>query len=213
MIAMKPPHKFFERLLENDLDDLYISLENVLDKMLTGDVFNIPKDNISLSKHMGAPTVLGPYYNIFNFDHPGIKNLQYHLKEMTKEACIYYGHDYDSMEYMIHGWFNFDLKTEGTSKGVNPLKNDHFFHDHMGGEGAPVYHGYYCVYAEPSITYYKINNETIFENHNKNNRAIVSETGHPHGRDDWFDDKPRITIAYDISPLLSNVPKDLWISL
>jgi hypothetical protein len=79
--------------------------------------------------------------------------------------------------------------------------------------GAPIFHGYYCVNAEPSITYYKINGNDLFENHNKNNRAIVSETGHPHGRDDWYEDKPRITIAYDIAPKNSHVVTDLWISL
>ena len=69
--------------------------------------------------------------------------------------------------------------------------------------GAPWFHGYYCVNAEPSSTFYQINGDesNVFENINKNNRAILSETGHPHGRDDWFQEKPRITIAYDISPL------------
>jgi hypothetical protein len=38
-----------------------------------------------------------------------------------------------------------------------------------------------------------------FENINKNNRLVVSETGHPHGRDDWYEERPRITIAYDIA--------------
>ena len=38
------------------------------------------------------------------------------------------------------------------------------FHDKV---GAPHFHGYYCVNAEPSITYYNIN-DNIVENHNKN---------------------------------------------
>lgn len=213
MTDIKPSHKFFEKILENDTDDLYKFLEDTLGDLLNGKINNVSKEILSkFNKYNGAPTQLGMYYNVFNLNHPGIKNLQSSLKELIKEACQYYGHDYESMDYMIHGWFNYDPKTEGGS-GVNPLNNDKFFHDHMGGEGAPVYHGYYCVYAEPSITFYKINGETIFENHNVNNRAIVSETGHPHGRDDWFDNKPRITIAYDICPSKMDIPTELWIKL
>ena len=40
------------------------------------------------------------------------------------------------------------------------------------------------------------------ENVNKNNRLILSETGHPHGIGPWPFDKPRITLAYDVSPLM-----------
>ena len=81
----------------------------------------------------------------------------------------------------------------------------------MGGEGSPVFHGYYCINAEPSKTFYNINRSgQIFENINKNNRAILSETGHPHGRDDWFEEKPRVTIAYDVTP---NFFGGTWIAL
>lgn len=213
MISMNRPHKFFERFLNNELDSLYNYLENKLTEILTGKIEGIPLEKVSnFNKYNGAPTQLGMYYNVFNFDHPGIKNLQDALRDAVKEACSYYGHDYDSLDYRIHGWYNYDPKTQG-SYGVNPLKDDKFFHDHMGGEGAPVYHGYYCVNAEPSITFYKINNEQLFENKNLNNRAIVSETGHPHGRDDWFQDKPRITIAYDICPSKMDIPTEVWIKL
>jgi hypothetical protein len=63
------------------------------------------------------------------------------------------------------------------------------------------FHGYYCVKAEPSVTHYKINNSTPFENINKNNRLILSEMGHPHAMADWEWDGPRITVAYDIISL------------
>jgi hypothetical protein len=202
MIAMsKPPHKFFERYLENDLDSLYNFLDDKHNELISGTMESIPQEEVSkFTRQNGAPTQLGRYYNIFDWDHNGLKELKFALNSMIKEACEYYGIDFDSQNYKIHGWFNQDEKTMGS--GVNPIKNKTFYHDHMGGEGAPVFHGYYCVFAEPSITYYKIGGDSgiDFENHNKNNRAIVSETGHPHGRDDWYNDKPRITIAYDICP-------------
>lgn len=201
MITPKPPQKFFERFLDNDLDALYSYLYEKAEELVSGKIGNIPKetlDKFSLSN--GAPTQLGDFYNIFTWDNPAIKKLQEGLADAVKEASEYYGIDYDSENYFINGWFNLDFKTENPDYGVSPLKHPQHYHDHAGGTGAPVFHGYYCVNAEPSSTFYKIDRgDKIFENINKNNRLVVSETGHPHGRDDWFEDTPRITIAYDIA--------------
>lgn len=197
--GIKKPHKFFERFLDNDLDDLYEYLEGKLDEMLDGKL-GIPESQLQkYTKYTGAATQLGQDYNVFLFDHPGIKKLQEGLRSAIEEASEYYELD-KSLKFKLRGWFNFDQKTDEAGS-VNPTKDSVFFHDHMGGEGAPVFHGYYAVHAEPSVTFYDIDRKgVIFENINKNNRLILSETGHPHGRDDWYDDKPRITIAYDISP-------------
>lgn len=212
MLTEKKPHKFFERFLDNDVEELYEYLADKQQDLLEGKVGQIPLEELAkYDEHNGATTQLGMHYNVFDFDHIGIRNLKAALADAVKEANEYYGENFEENDYMIHGWYNMDPKTQG-KKGVNPLQNDVFFHDHMGGEGSPVFHGYYCVNAEPSITYYKIDGVTLFENHNKNNRAIVSETGHPHGRDDWFENKPRITIAYDIIPsrMLGNVEGQNW---
>ena len=109
---------------------------------------------------------------------------------MTKEACNYYGIDFYEQQYMIQGWFNINYNKKG--------KLD--WHDH-GPTGAPNFHGYYCVNAEPSITHYKIDGIHEVENINKNNRAILSEMTHPHAMADWDWDGPRITVAYDLLPL------------
>jgi hypothetical protein len=90
---------------------------------------------------------------------------------------------------MVQGWFNINYNHVG--------KLD--WHEH-GGNGAPHFHGYYCVKAEPSVTHYRVFDEEI-QNINKNNRAILSETGHPHAMGDWDWEGPRITIAYDVIPL------------
>lgn len=210
---MSKPHKFFEVHLDNDIDSLYAYLENKMEELLSGNLVSIPQEKLSqYNKDNGAPTQLGNYYNIFQFDNNEIKALHNALRDLVKDASEYYGHDFNEKQYKINGWFNYDPKTQGGS-GVNPLKNDIFFHDHAEGLGAPIFHGYYCVNAEPSITYYKIDGETLFENYNKNNRVIVSETGHPHGRDDWYEDKPRITIAYDIAPKNSHVVTNMWVEL
>lgn len=221
-IGIKKSHKFFDVFLDNDLNSLYSYLTNLNEKIIVDNVCRIPEESFLKYKDSpGAATAFGiTYYNIFTFTHPGIRKLYNSLSELTKEACKYYDIDFYSQQYFIHGWFNLDYKTIKSKHdigGVNPLKNPHHFHDHSGGMGSPWFHGYYCVNAEPSSTFYKINGDdnNIFENINKNNRAILSETGHPHGRDDWFDDRPRITIAYDISPANNSVSFDphKWIPL
>lgn len=216
------PHKFFDIYVENDLNDLFQYLITLNKKIIDDNVCNIPNDIFLKYKDKpGAPTMFGiNHYNIFTFTNSGIYNLYKSLAKLAKEACEYYNINFDDQRYLIHGWFNLDYKTISNKKetgGVNPIKNPHHFHDHSGGMGVPWFHGYYCVNAEPSSTFYKINGDDnkVFENINKNNRAILSETGHPHGRDDWFEDKPRITIAYDISPsnnILSFEPHK-WIPL
>lgn len=217
MINTKPPHKFFDRYLTNDLDSLYNYLVETHKNILYKNIFNVPEERLSKFNELnGAPTQLGDYYNIFNLEHNGIKSLKNALRDMAIEACEYYGHNFEEEKYLIHGWFNLDYKSEGGL--VSPLKKPEHFHDHSGGTGMPFLHGYYCVNAEPSSTFYRINRDenNVFENINKNNRAIVSETGHPHGRDDWFFDKPRITIAYDITPihhLGEGAEGNLWMKL
>lgn len=212
MIAMnKPPHKFFDVHLDNNLEELSAYLMAKQDELLDGKIGNVPAEELSkYGKHNGPATQLGRYYNVFTFDNESISKLKQELKKLIIDACSYYGINFDAQKYAIHGWFNVDPKSEGGH--VSPLHNDKFFHDHMGGEGAPVFHGYYCINAEPSSTFYKINGETPFENINKNNRAIVSETGHPHGRDDWYQDSPRITLAYDIAPAVDGLHGE-WVYL
>jgi len=66
--------------------------------------------------------------------------------------------------------------------------------------GIPDFHGYYCINAEPSVTIYKLESGELFQNINKNNRAILSETGLLHGRGYWKENSKRITLGYSIQP-------------
>lgn len=204
-------HRFFERYLDNSLEDLSEYLTKKQQEILDGSIGNIPDEVLAkYDIYNGAPTQLGSYYNIFNFDNLDIAKLKQALSEMLLEALSYYSLDYKVDDYFIHGWFNLDYKSGNV--GVSPLKNENHFHDHMGGTGVPIFHGYYCVNAEPSSTFYKIGgiDGELFENVNHNNRAILSETGHPHGRDDWYENIPRITIAYDLAPRQEG---EMWIKL
>lgn len=205
---MRKDHKFFEAYLDNDLEDIRNYLDKKLDDMIAGKLFDLSKlspgenypgwysdKEANWNRYSAAPTQLLSKYNLLKDDYEPFKKLHIALKELTIEACEYYGVDFNSQNYQVMAWFNYDY-------GMHKFDPE-FLHDHNHGRGVPDFHGYYCVDAEPSVTHYQIYREpdNMFLNVNKDNRVVVSETGHPHSRGDWNDpDRPRITIAYDILP-------------
>jgi hypothetical protein len=221
-------HKFFERFLDTDLGKLTNFLQDKYDLIDSAKLAGVTplddrnREKLGDSSALHSPdykpwvssgslsTVKWTEYNVFQFYNSEIHKLYKSISDMVKEACTYYDIDFDKQDYYVQGWFNINHSHVG--------KLD--WHDH-GGPGAPFFHGYYCVSAEPSITHYKLfnDNSKIVENHNLNNRAIVSEMGHPHAMGDWSWDGPRITIAYDIIPLQTlidngeKVPQQHWIPL
>lgn len=207
------PHKFFERFLNSNLTDLTSFLEHqyklIEDAKLRGVEKLSEKDEAWVSSG-SLSTVKWTEYNVFQFYHPDLRNLYKSVADMVKDACAYYDVDFGSQNYYIQGWFNINDRKVG--------KLD--WHDH-GGPYAPWFHGYYCVKAEPSTTHYMLfgKEDSIVDNVNIDNRAILSEMGHPHAMGDWSWDGPRVTIAYDIIPgevLFSNnenVPQQHWIPL
>lgn len=202
---MTKPHKFFERYLDNDLDDLSQYLLHQYDRIERGELIK-GKHNEATPWDSSQSTSTKDWnlYNAFQFQHPAVYRLVSALAEVTKEACEYYDLDFKSEQFYAQSWFNVNYAKKG--------KLD--WHEH-GGKGAPHFHGYYSVKAEPSITHYKLSEDTYFDNVNKNNRLILSETGHPHAMADWSWDGPRITIAYDVMPLRSIDPvwEQHWIPL
>jgi hypothetical protein len=186
------PHKFFERHLNNDLDllaneliDRYQMIEKVeLDGITPVNSKDFWQESGSVS------TVKWREYNVFQFHIEGIYELYKNIQDMTKEACEYYEIDFEKKQFMLQGWFNINYTKKGKLN----------WHDH-GHTGAPDnFHGYYCVKAEPSTTYYRVFGKDI-ENKNIDNRAIFSEMGHPHAQGDWDWEGPRITVAYDVMTL------------
>ena len=69
---------------------------------------------------------------------------------------------------------------------------------------ARTWHGFYCLDVEPgSYTSYKIPfSDHITDIPSKNNRLVISRSaGDEHKSSEWpFEDRPRITIAFDIVP-------------
>jgi len=199
---MVKDHKFFETFLDVDLKKFQAYLikqyEKINDIQLKGITpLDLKKDNFVESQSIS--TIKWREYNVFQFYNTDIHKIFKSLSKLIHEACEYYEIDFESQQYMVQGWFNINY----TKKG----KLD--WHDH-GPHPAPFFHGYYSVNAEPSITHYKVNGKDV-ENHNINNRMIVSEMAHPHAMADWSWEGPRITLAYDIVPLKSLLGNSLAI--
>lgn len=190
-------HKFFEKYLDNDLEELARFLEEkykLIESAKLRGVATMENDPGYWLESGSLSTVKWREYNVFQLYHPSIHKLYSELSKTVKEACEYYGVDFDKQQYYVQGWFN-----------INKMGNGKLnWHDH-GAPGAPNFHGYYCVKAEPSITYYRLFGDPNREiaNHNIDNRMIVSEMGHPHAQGDWDWSGSRITVAYDIQPLES----------
>lgn len=212
----KDDFKIFEKQLDVDLDELsrylYLKTDEIINNTLGEDNRLTDMMVSKYTKLNNAPTKLNNKYNIFNFNSPIINHIYSELLNLTKSVCKYYNSDFEDNDYMIRGWFNLDTPS---TKEYNPIKNNSLFHDHLNGRGFPDLHGYYCVNAEPSSTYYRLDNETIYENINKNNRLILCQNGFPHSRGSWKECEQRITIAYDIVPSTTlkelRITNPLWI--
>lgn len=214
---MKKPHRFFIKDLDNDLPSLNAWITDLDLKLRSHNLVPLPEgifDELDrLNTDFGSGTMALAHYNIFSYDNPSIDILKESLKELLKDACKYYEIDYYAYTWGLHGWFNRNDKSQMAD--ISPIDNPDNFHEHLDGIGAPNFHGYYAVNAEPSVTVYKINkdSDSIIVNVNKNNRAILSEVGHPHGMGNWKGQEPRITIAYDITPITDRdleVNRDYW---
>lgn len=212
-------HKFFEGFLDLDLDALKEDMLSLRDSLIDGNVGSIPEEELAKYRDeknqvTSQVTGLAGYYNIFTLGYSSMDALWSKLQELTLEACDYYGTDVGAQDYMIRGWLNVSY---GSSMNQGAPRPKYFstmesFHEHNDGKGMPDLHGYYCIAAEPSITHYMINKTELYENHNVDNRVILSETGHPHRVDVWEYDTPRITVAYDICPKLHQ-PDDISVPL
>lgn len=185
------PHRFFERFLDNNLLVISAELQDRYAKIEQAKLIGVSAvgENEIWKQSNSVSTMKWRQYNVFQFHSTGIHNLYAAVRSMVVEACDYYGIDFDKEKFMVQGWFNI------THTGKGKLD----WHDH-GPDGAPNFHGYYSVSAEPSKTHYLVFDKEI-ENNNINNRAILSEMGHPHAMADWDWQGPRITVAYDIIPL------------
>ena len=128
-------HKFFERFLNVDTNRLaeYLGYQydRIQDHTLPG-IKELGQGEI-WTESGSLSTVKWREYNVFQFLNPDIHNLYKNISETMREACDYYGLNFEEQEYMVQGWFNITH----TKKGKLDW-HDHGGHDrmHRGGEGA-----------------------------------------------------------------------------
>lgn len=200
------PQKFFERFLNNDLQEVAEDLKLEYERIATSKMIGIKpldydRDIFTYTKSYS--TQKSREYNAFQMYYPWMHELYSAVVDMTREACEYYEIDYNSEQWICQAWFNINSVEKGAKLE---------WHDHVNPDfNMPGFHGYYSVNAEPSETHYDINGE-IKVNVNKNNRAVMSMVGFPHAMGPWEWEGDRITIAYDILPMRGLLQKDFLAS-
>ena len=102
-------------------------------------------------------------------------------------------------DYYIHGWFNVYTKKDN-NKGYDHIP----WHKHIEEMHPHIYHGFYCANVEPSTTSYRVGPEqpesewVVHQDYD--DMLIYSASGFEHTSSPWMENKPRVTIAFDIIP-------------
>ena len=137
-------------------------------------------------------------YNLLSYPFPGFHNLYTEIKTMLYE--IHSSQD----TYYIQCWLNYS-------------KNNEFIDWHHHWKFDNSYHGFFCVDTYPSKTTYKLDDNTIFDVISEDNLLIISSSTRDFHRTwPWTEDRPRITIAFDIVPAKYINPTSLknhWIPI
>lgn len=189
------PHKFFERNLDIDLEYAEEALKKEYVRIANLEMWGIqPHNSLTdiFTSSQSLSTQKSREYNAFQMYYPFMHDLYSAVFDMVLEACEYYGIDYNSEQWMTSAWFNINSNEKGGRLN---------WHDHVDPQlKVPAFHGYFCVNAEPSETFYMVDG-SVKSNKNKNNRAILSMVGYQHAQAPWNWSGERITIAYDVTPL------------
>jgi len=131
------------------------------------------------------------YYNYLTLGFVGMNKL-YHTIQETFNACnthAWNGNPPDQ-EYYIQCWLNYYKKGEFID-----------WHGHLTPESRG-WHGFYCVDVEPnSSTTYRLNGKELEIKSEDNLLVIGKSIDDVHRSSEWLEDKPRITVAFDISPV------------
>lgn len=156
------------------------------------------------SGHTTLSTKLYASYNLLLYPLPGLHELFHEIKKLFNQVNTSEKSQHE--KYYMQCWLNYYKKGQFID-----------WHGHWPAE-QNTWHGYYCVDVEPSHTSYKLpdNDGNITVIHNKNNLLVLSPSdGDIHKSSEWmYDDRPRITIAFDIVPrqhLLYDVFLNHWI--
>jgi hypothetical protein len=141
-------------------------------------------DTQEFSKYGGITTANYFKHNILSFPNENCQKLYDIIRKNIKQFI-------PNKRHMVHCWLNvFD-----NNGGNIP------WHSHWQTE-FNAWHGYYCVNANNSTTSYKIKDSILIDVENKDGLLVFGKSGEDqHRSSEWFGDKPRITIAFDVIPL------------
>lgn len=138
-------------------------------------------------------------YNLFMYRFEGFHSLYFEIQKLFRQLNT------NQNEYYIQCWLNL------YKKGQYIDWHEHYPVTHK------TWHGFFCVDCEPSKTTYKLPNETeLVDVISENNLLVISK-----GDGDWhrtwpweFEDRDRITIAFDIVPRERTDPRaKYWIPI
>ena len=136
-------------------------------------------------------------YNPFQFGHRPFADLYWKLNEFfySDEQVHLAGEP-----YYIHGWFNVYTKKDDENRGYDHIP----WHKHLEIYHPHIYHGFYCANVQPSQTWYREGPESPEEEWgilvDYDDMIIYSPSSFEHSSTPWLEDKPRVTITFDIIP-------------
>jgi hypothetical protein len=178
----------YQGLCDLNVEKLRHSCYNVLN-----DIKDLPLNSnyYDLDNQKDAPnsTKSVNQYNFLTFVYPEIHKLYHTIRNQFFVAeKLHYGINIKT-NYYIQSW-------------LNVYKKDQFINWHSHNyDVARAWHGFFCVYAEPSKTIYKINDLTIDVPSINNNLVIGLCENNSHRTEPWHDSNfDRVTIAFDIIP-------------
>jgi hypothetical protein len=198
-------------IIENYIHKKRIFLDTKKLKTSSERLYELIKRKFSRSNHSftGQSTLstkLYSSYNLLLYQYDEFHELFHEIKKFFFEIikddliCI-------NRKYYIQCWLNYYNKDDFIDW------HKHWIPEHN------AWHGFYCLDTESSSTFYKLPNvENIINVINENNMIILSKSNDDeHKSSKWqYEDRPRITIAFDIVPRESLVDDNLinhWIPL
>lgn len=147
--------------------------------------------------HTGQSTLdteLHTRYNLLLYPFAGIHELYFSISKIFHDCRIRENNGLNE-KYVIQSWLNFFNKGDYID-----------WHQHTTVD-FNCWHGFLCVDTEPeSFTSYKwpnhLDRNTIIDVPSKNGRIVMGRSnGDVHRSSEWpYEDRPRITIAFDIVP-------------
>ena len=148
-------------------------------------------------------TKLYSSYNLLLYPLPGFHELYNEIKDVFHKV-----NPSSNEKYYMQCWLNYYQKGDFID-----------WHKHWEPE-SKSWHGFYCVNAESSYTSYKLPHidTKIIDIQSENNLLVLSRSdGDKHKSSEWlYEDRPRITIAFDIVPrqyIDHKFPLNHWIPI